>query len=65
MAISFLQTVVVAGPAKIGHVGTDNFFYLHILSFDSTVMILSEFIHRHFNASYRMQNTVFQYQDMC
>jgi len=45
MAISFLQTVVVAGPAKIGHVGTDNFFYLHILSFDSTVMILSEFVH--------------------
>ena len=45
MAISFLQTVVVAGPAKIGHVGTDNLitfknFYLHILSFDNTVMIL-------------------------
>ena len=51
MAISFLQTVIVAGPAKIGQVGTDNltilskFFHLYILSFDSTVMILSEFVH--------------------
>ena len=31
-------------------------FYIHkILSFDSTVMILSELVHWHFKASYRMQ----------
>ena len=41
----------MAGPAKIGHVGTHNLttfsiFYIHkILFFDSTVMILSEFFH--------------------
>ena len=63
----FLQAIIVARPAKIGHVGTHNLrsyffnFYIHkILSFDSTVMILSEIFHS-LSGMLMQVNTVFRY----